>query len=269
MVGAAVLAGALAIAGTGFALGKSGSSEGPSRSPLSGNVSSAGLSSTDPSTPGAPSHMGRHGVVGTLKSVNSDGTLTVTSARGGNDVKVTPDSNAKIIKVDNGSVADITQGALVTVHGTAANNGITAERVGILPAGTNLPNKPNPPKGNEANEPNEAAEKADHAAGTVQSVSNGTFVVQRADNTTVTVTTNGSTKVVKAVTVKVGDLTVGQPIAAKGTTNPDGSVSATSIVQGAQGLNVKGFGRFGRFGHFGHHGEQEHGPSAPSSNAAA
>jgi hypothetical protein len=226
------------LAAGAFLLGRGTAHQTPSSSSISTATALSALSSA--TTPPTNTACGgpRSAVGGTLKSV-SGSTLTVTD-RSGASKTVKTDSNTKITKVVKGSLADVKAGAIVTVHGTASGTtGIAADQVAILPAGTTLPSKL-PSAGNFGPK----AQTAGIAIGTVQNVTATSFTVS-SGGTTITVTTSGSTAFSKTVSATVGQLTVGQPIAVRGTPNSDGSITATEITQadsGVAGGKLPGFG---------------------------
>ncbi len=65
--------------------------------------------------------------------------------------------------------------------------------------------------------------------GTVMSVQGSTLTVQDASGSSKIVILGSSTTVENTVTASVGDVTVGKTIMASGTSNSDGSVTATNI----------------------------------------
>jgi hypothetical protein len=175
---------------------------------------------------------------GTLKSVNGS-TLTITD-RSGKDVTVTTSSSTTIVKIESGTVGDVTPGQMIGVHGTSTGqNAITADDIAIIPA---IPPQKLPNLGKLPQRAGRLGQRLGLALGTVKSVSGNTIVVQEPDGTSVTVTTSSSTKVQKAVTVQAKDLTVSQPVAATGTAGTGGSIAARYVVQGNGDLGFKGFG---------------------------
>ncbi|QNE45756.1 hypothetical protein F1C58_01745 [Glaciihabitans sp. INWT7] len=73
-------------------------------------------------------------------------------------------------------------------------------------------------------------------AGTIQSVDGDTVTVKLRDGSTVTVKTTDTTTVTKSATSTVADLKAGETITVRGARDGSGSVSATSISEGANPL---------------------------------
>ena len=70
-------------------------------------------------------------------------------------------------------------------------------------------------------------------AGTIQSIDGDTIIVKLRDGSTVTVKTTTSTKVTKTAESSVSDLKAGETLMVRGEKDASGSVSATSISEGA------------------------------------
>ena len=70
-------------------------------------------------------------------------------------------------------------------------------------------------------------------AGTIQSIGGDTITVKLLDGSTVTVKTTTSTKVTKTAESSVSDLKSGETLMVRGAKDASGSVSATSISEGA------------------------------------
>ena len=73
----------------------------------------------------------------------------------------------------------------------------------------------------------------DLTAGTIQSIDGATIIVKLPDGSTVTVKTTDSTKVTKTAESSVADLKAGETLMVRGPKDGSGSVSATSISEGA------------------------------------
>ena len=67
------------------------------------------------------------------------------------------------------------------------------------------------------------------AAGTILSVDTNSMTVKLADGSSKIVLLTGSTSINKAAEAAISDLTVGERVSAFGTTNTDGSITATNI----------------------------------------
>jgi hypothetical protein len=235
----ALAAGAVALAAGGYLVGKTTrGSAGPNAT--ASQASSADLAAAVSGR--GPCTGPQRGVAGTLKSINGT-SLTVTSAQG-KDVTVTTSASTTVHKTVSGTAADITDGTVVAVHGTAnGSNAIAADQVAILPAGA-APKLRQRPAGRLPGR----APGPGLAFGTAQKAGNGNFTVTEPDGTQITVSTSTSTKVVKTVDAALKDLEIGKPIAVDGTVNSDGSVAATQVAQGTGDLGVGGQRGFGRFG---------------------
>ena len=70
-------------------------------------------------------------------------------------------------------------------------------------------------------------------AGTIQSIDGDTIIVKLLDGSTVSVKTTDSTKVTKTAASSVSDLKAGETLMVRGPKDGSGSVSATSISEGA------------------------------------
>jgi hypothetical protein len=176
----------------------------------------------------------RRVAAGTLKAVSGT-TLTITNPKGAT-VTVKTDSSTKVTKVVAGTLGDVTTGATVAVHGAASGATITtiaADQVAIIPATSATPFAGPRPFGRVAPAAPNApapAKMMGAAIGTVQSVTGSGFTLSSGGRT-ITVTTSSSTVFSETVTANVSDLVVGQPIAAGGTPNSDGSITASNIEQ--------------------------------------
>jgi hypothetical protein len=84
-------------------------------------------------------------------------------------------------------------------------------------------------------------------SGTIVSIDGTTITVKASDGTQKTVTTSDTTKVTKTSKSSVSALKAGQTITVIGATGSDGSVTATTISEGAAGLRG-GFARGGAGG---------------------
>ncbi|KAB8190093.1 hypothetical protein FH608_037215 [Nonomuraea phyllanthi] len=76
--------------------------------------------------------------------------------------------------------------------------------------------------------------------GTVEKVEGGKVYVKTMDGSTVTVTTDDRTTVQISTTGKVSDLKSGSTVVVRGQRDGEGSVTATSITEGAQGVRGGG-----------------------------
>lgn len=227
---------------------------------LSGGTSKT---SAAPSRPAAPGRRNRPGTVGTLQSV--DGTTLTVASFNGNTTTVLTSSATKFFKNAPGALGDVKVGDRVVAFGTAGgDNTVAAQRLsdmGSSPASSdgrgagvagrrggspdapsgNGPGNGAPPGRGTLPDPNS------FARGTVKSISGTTLTVSQNDGTTKTVTTSPSTTVTVLRPVTLQDLTTGDQVVVTGKTNPDGTVSANVVREGAAGMGPR-FGRNGAGG---------------------
>ena len=230
---------------------------------LAGGGSSTSTASQGPAN-GARGNGGRRGTVGTLQSIDGSTLTVATFNRGGNDANnaggtttVVTNGSTKFYKTASGALSDVKVGDRVTAMGTPdGTNGLTAQR--IIDTGTTMEGQvapgaggrrftgnggppPSDPNGGSRPDPNSFAN------GTVKNISGSTVTVTQQDGSTKTVATNGSTAVSVLKAVSINDLSTGQVVVVRGTTNSDGTVSATNVSEGV-GVFGRGGGFGGRFG---------------------
>ncbi|MBV9411392.1 MAG: hypothetical protein JO148_07335, partial [Acidimicrobiia bacterium] len=237
---------------------------------LAGGGSSS--TSTAAQAPAAGQGGGRRGTIGTLQSIDGSTLTVATFNRGGangangggaggavgNTTTVTTGSSTKFYKTASGTLSDIKVGDRVTATGTpAGTNTVTAARItdtgaavigfgggagngagrrfrnGNNPNGTGNPPS-SLPNGGTRPDPNSFAN------GTVKSISGTTLTVADSQGATKTVDTTGSTTYMVLKAVSINDLQTGQLVIIGGKTNSDGTVSATSVVQGLGGFGGGG-----------------------------
>jgi hypothetical protein len=231
--------GAVVIAAAGYVAGSAHAHRAAPAAALSAG-SALNAAATSPSASPAPAsgcQSNRRAVAGTLKAVN-DTSFTV-GLRNGTTVTVHTSSTTTIRKAEMGALSDIKDGATVAVRGTSSGqNAIAASQVDLVdravkPApSTGGPTTPGPGSTNRPVPPRLAGV----ALGTVSNMTGSGFTVTEGNGTKVTVTTTTSTKVTKTVAASLNQLTTGQPVAAGGTANSDGSIAATQVAQGQAGL---------------------------------
>ncbi|MBV8161727.1 MAG: hypothetical protein JO265_12455, partial [Acidimicrobiia bacterium] len=175
-----------------------------------------------------------NGSIKFYKTVN--GSLSVIKVGDRLTAMGTPDANATSSLTASRITDTGTMTGLFGGPGGGGRRGVSPNGNGSGAGGSTLPPNPN---GGTRPDPNSLAN------GTVKAISGSTLTVTQADGTTKTVNTTGSTAVTVLKAVGIGDLATGQPIVVRGTTNSDGTVTATSVLQG-----VGGFGRGGGFGGF-------------------
>lgn len=177
------------------------------------------------------------GTSGTLEQVN--GTSLVVNTPGGPTVTVTTTPSTKLVREITGPLSAITDGAQVIVHGTGANETITAQNVSVgvtvnvpkppggLPKLPNLPGRSAPPKP-DIRHPRTPGT----ATGTVADASAGRFTLIQPGGTRLTVITSSAT-VFTMVRASLSQFQTGQYVVAVGTQGPGGTLAATTVEQGS------------------------------------
>jgi Domain of unknown function (DUF5666) len=231
LLAAAAAAGVLAAAGVsyGAVTGLTGPSRQVPATNQNGNATSAGLTTVNGCT-------GLYATSGTLERL-ADTSLILKTANG-RSVQVTTSSATKISREVTGSLSDIKDGTKVFVAGTNSNGTIAARNIGVgmaititKPAAPKVPNLPGLGAGQPA--PGKISVQLGLASGTVADASAGSFTVVEADGTRVPVTTSNSTTVITLASVTLSQLRTGAFTVAVGSTQPDGTLAATTIEQEA------------------------------------
>jgi hypothetical protein len=221
------------------------------------------------------------GVFGSIAAVSGQ-TLQVQNPQSG-QTAVSYDGSTKITNSVAGALTDVTNGACVTVNGTATGQGqpVSATAVTITQAGSNgcnfgnggqRPSGSNTPRPSGSNRPRPSGSNGPRpstgnnpaggprAFGAVTAVSATGFTVHStfgANASDVTVNVTSATTYTKTVTADASALVVGACVAAQGKADDTGAVAATSIAVSKAGPNgcTGGF-RGGRGGGFGGGGGQ-------------
>ncbi len=235
---------------------------------LGGGGSSESSANTASQGPGTGGGQGRRGTFGTLQSIDGS-TLTVATFAGRNDptaaaggtTTVLTNGSTTFYKTASGSFSDIKIGDRITATGTPdGTNSLTAQSITDTAAmgvngpgpgggfgngngrrfrnGTGNGTPPSLPNGGTLPNANS------FAVGTVKSIAGTTLTVADPNGTTKTVNTNGATAISVLKKVSLNDLATGQAVQVRGTTNSDGTVTASQVVEGV-GFGRGGFGRFG------------------------
>ncbi|HLH29161.1 MAG TPA: DUF5666 domain-containing protein, partial [Acidimicrobiales bacterium] len=134
----------------------------------------------------------------------------------------------------------IAQGDNVVVVGTSSGSGVAATRIvdsGSTAAAAGLGGRSGTRAGLGID------------AGQVTAINGSSLTITESDGTTVTVTTSSSTAVTTTQKVSVSALSPGETVRVAGTTNSDGSITASSVQEGTPGAGG-GLGR-GFLGPFG------------------
>jgi hypothetical protein len=245
---------------------------GSSAAGASASASSSGSSSGA----GGPGGLGRNGAAGELVQINGTALILNTTA---GDVAVQFTSTTPVTKTSTGTVADIVTGACVAITGTKdATGAITANNVrlsdainGACPAGrgpggggpgggvgdgTGTGSRSGTSTGNGSGSgggarPTPPANLAS-ARGLVTAVTGTSVTVQDTTGAPVTVTVPTTVQVSRSSTAQPSDLAVGDCVAAIGTKDTSGTVTARSlsvVPAGPSGCFTGGGGRgFGGFG---------------------
>jgi len=238
---AAAVVVALAAVGVGYKL-------------LSGGKKSAAAATVNASTNATrPNGQRRNGVAGTLASVTGD-TLLVTDQNG---VKTTVHTNSSTIYTTSatGALSDVKVGDRLVAMGTnAGTNHIAATRVndaGAMdangapgngqapPGGRRFGNGNGTPPNGNGNNPNAPA-PGTFAFGTVSSINGNTILVKDANGTETTVDTTSSTAFTVVKRIALSDLQTGERVRVNGPKAADGSITATSVQEGAGGFGFGG-----------------------------
>ena len=168
-------------------------------------ITALGSSSLAEAAPGGPN--GRGGGGGEVTAVGAD-SITILN-RNGDSVVVNVDENTIVRLVatqSEGSLSDISVGDDVRVRGRRAEDGsVTARSITVQPDG-------------------------DKVRGRVTEVNGSTISLENRDGT-VSVTTDGSTTFyLNGEAASLADVAAGNSVTAYGTTQADGSVSATLVL---------------------------------------
>jgi len=151
---------------------------------------------------------------GTLEQVNGSRLIIKTASGQPVTVTTTASTQAGEVGASGSLLADITDGASVTLWGPSTDQAIAALFVII---GNPAQQHPQPPPGMVV------------VKGTVSDASAAGFTVVTSDATRVPVTTSGATAV-SVLNASLGQLPVGASILALGSAGPDGTLSAVGVV---------------------------------------
>ncbi|HUO40602.1 MAG TPA: DUF5666 domain-containing protein [Mycobacterium sp.] len=175
--------------------------------------------STSPSAPNTPGAQGRDRVAGLIASV-SGATVQVTQPSGTAAVAFSPSTT--VSQLTPAQFTDVTPGSCVAVHpgtgGTPSGGTLTARSV-LITAPVNGQCRPTHGRG--------------AVSGSVSSVSGNTIVAATTDssgnNSQSTIQVDNSTTYAKLGPANAQAISVGQCIAARGTTDSSGTLQATAI----------------------------------------
>ena len=195
---------------------------------------------------------------GTVTAIDTGaGTVTITSAFGGNSQTIQTQGATQFVSQSAASVSDLKKGDQISVQGVPTGITATALTIGQSPlggpggGGFGGPPGPPPPGGPGGN-PGGAAPARASATGTVTSTS--PLTISLSGTTSLTLKLDPSAKVTKFTPVQLSSIKVGDRVVAMGTANDDGSFAATTVAlnmdMGAMGQGRGGFGQ-GRGGGFG------------------
>jgi len=214
--------------------------------------------------PGGPGGLGGpQGAMGTSGAIASiDGTtLTLTTQSG--TAKVTTSSSTTVTKSVAGSLRDVAVGDTIMVRGTSSGtDAVTATAItdqgeaasasggglapGTPPGGQSGGPSGAPPSGQSGGPPGAAPGGATGPGGTVGTVTaidgSTITITSMMGGTEVTITTTAATTVSIAQTSSLSALTTGEQVRVIGSTDSDGTVVATRIIEGEGGAGVFGGG---------------------------
>jgi hypothetical protein len=222
-VAAVGVAAALAAGGYGIAVATGGRGAAPTVA--AAGAAPAGLAENSSATARGPGGCGtvvvQRGLAGTLKSDNGSSLTVQTPGSATRTVKTS--ASTTVVRIAAGSLADVSNGDQVLVFGAYTNGDIQARQITVGNAFGETA-KPLPPGAG-------FLQGFGVARGTVADKSAAGFTVVAADGSKVSVTTSSSTTVATAAKITVGALQIGHRVAAAGTVDTAGTISATSVEQ--------------------------------------
>jgi hypothetical protein len=178
-----------------------------------------GQTQTQPQTPQL------HHVAGAIASV-SDGSFVLTE-RGGQSVTVHMTSTTRLLRRQQATLADIKAGDAVRIIATKAPDGtLTARAVQDIGPGSQTQAR----RGEEAGETRSG--KILVSGSVTGSPSGGVLTVASPDGKTTSVSVPQTARISRLVMAEAGSLTSGLRVLVEGSSNADGSVTATVIFVG-------------------------------------
>jgi len=185
---------------------------------------------------GGPNGRGRRSG-GTIASIDGS-TLTLTTPDG--QTRVVTSSSTTFASTSSGSLSDVKIGDNVVIQGTTTDTTIVADRItdsgtvggrfgggGGSGGGAPSTGQTTPGQGGQG------GPRARPVVGTISAVNETSTTVKVADGTTYTMTTTASTTVSLVKASSLAALHVGQTVRVNGPTAADGTITATSVREGA------------------------------------
>jgi hypothetical protein len=176
---------------------------------------------TQPPAQGGQWHHGNR-VFGTIQSVA--GGSFVVMGRDGKSYTVVTTSGTRVLAAQRGRLSDIKVGDIVHVMATKGQDGsLSAVAVQDLPAGLTLG------RGGRSG-PRDTNSDRVFVAGSVAGVSGGSLSVTSASGSATTVAVPESARIQRVAVLPVSSLAAGARVSAMGTLNPDGTLSASTVM---------------------------------------
>jgi len=176
---------------------------------------------TQPPAQGGQGHHGNR-VFGTIQSVSA-GSFVVTG-RDGKSYTVTTSAGTRVLAPRRGRLEEIKTGDIVRIMATKGQDGsLTAVAVQDLPAGLHMG------RGGRGG-PRDTGSDHVMVAGSVVSAGAGSLSVASASGTATTVAVPQSARIERVAVLPVTSLAAGAHVSAMGTLNPDGTLSATTVM---------------------------------------
>ena len=179
------------------------------------------------------------GTAGTISAIDGS-TLTIDGLNGAT-VKVVTTGSTVVTSRVTGTVGDLTSGDHVTVVGAASGSSVAAtvitDQNASTPAGAGRAG------GLGGGFFPGAGAPADVVTGTVSGGNGSTVTITKGDGSTVSVSTSPATTIDIVKTIPVAGLATGETVRVIGSTAGDGTVTASTIDEGALG-GGRGFGGF-------------------------
>jgi len=185
----------------------------------------------------------RPGASGVIQS-RSGSTIAITD-RSGSSVQVIVTSSTTVSLAEPASLADVKAGDRITATGTSSGSDkLAATQVSDQGSAKDQSANGGGPQGNRRRGnggtvpyggQGGSGSQTGFATGTVQKVDAGTITVSSFNGRTSTIDTSSSTTFTKQTLGAASDLKVGQTIRATGSTDSNGTVTATRITEGEIG----------------------------------
>jgi hypothetical protein len=210
-------------------------------------------------------NLSRQGTLGTLSAV--DGTTLTLETVQGSQITVVYSSDTTLQKTVSAAISDLITDEQVMVSGTLETDGtLTASSIrtgsslgqgstnelgGMFGGPGNNGGQPTPNGDQPADVPtptSDGANMRDDAGaggrsmvtGTISSLGTDSIVVKTQDGSEVTVNVTSDTKIQQTLSASAADLVIGTFLMAQGTSDSDGTVTATAIAILPEGIQILG-----------------------------